>query len=88
LQNAGLDACVMIAGPASPGVPLACAPCQLGVDLNAAVSLLTRSLTFAVPNDSSYVGVMLSIQGAALGTAYPCFGGQVRFSDTVDIRIQ
>ena len=37
---------------------------------------------------SSHVGLMLSIQGAALGIGYPCFGGQVRFSDTVDVRIQ
>ena len=88
LQNAGLDACVMVVGLATPGVPLPCAPCQLGVDLNTAVSLATRSLTFAVPSDLSYVGVRLSIQGASLGAGYPCFGGQVRVSDTVDVRIQ
>jgi hypothetical protein len=41
-----------------------------------------------VPNDSRFVGTRLSIQGASLGIGYPCFGGQVRFSDTVDVRIQ
>jgi hypothetical protein len=88
LQNAGLDACVMIIGPTSPNQPLPCAPCQVGVDLNAAVSLLTRYVSFAVPNDSRFVGATLSIQGASLGPGYPCYGGQVRVSDTVDVRIQ
>jgi len=88
LQNAGGDLCAMIVGNPSPGLPLPCAPCQLGVDMNSAVSLLTRAIGIAVPTDSRFVGTMLSIQGAALGTGYPCYGGQVRFSDTLDVTIQ
>jgi hypothetical protein len=88
LQNAGLDACVMVIGVPSPNQPLACAPCQLGVDLSSAVTMATRYVNIDVPNDSRFVGLMLSIQGAALGTGHPCFSGQVRFSDTVDVTVQ
>jgi hypothetical protein len=50
--------------------------------------MATRYVNIDVPNDSRFVGLMLSIQGAALGTGHPCFSGQVRFSDTVDVTVQ
>jgi hypothetical protein len=89
LQNAGGDACLMAVSAPVPSQALGCGTCQLGIDLNGALILATRGVSFPVPNDSVYVGLQVSVQGAAIGTGgYPCIDSQVRFSDTVDITIQ